>query len=1264
NGTPGSLTARLIDDSAGAVTSGNVVNVTVSGGTTPYSNGANAVTLNTTVTPVNDAPVNTVPGAQSTNEDTALYFNAGINQISIADIDAGASAVRVTLTATNGTIILNGTTGLTFSVGDGVADATMTFTGTVTNINSALNGMMFTPTSNYFGAASLQIVTNDQGNTGSGGALSATDVIGITVNPVADTPSVTNATTNEDTQTTSGLVISRAVADGAEVTHFKITGITNGTLYKNDGVTQITNGTFITFAEGNAGLKFTPAANFNGTGSFTVQASTSNGDAGLGGSTVNATVTVISVNDAPAGTDKTVTTNEDTAYTFTGADFGFTDPNDAPANTLLAVRISTLPGAGTLTDNGVAVTAGQFVSVADINAGKLVFTPALSANGAGYASFTFQVQDDGGIANGGTDLDQSPNIITINVTPVNDPPVNTVPGAQTVAEDTALAIGGLSVNDVDGNLTTTRLTVLDGTLNVNLAGGATISAGATGSATLTLAGTQAQINAALSTLTYQGNLNYNGGDTLTMLSTDGAGATDTDTVAVTITAVNDAPVATITPASYGATEQTTLTLHGTGLSIADVDAGGAVVQATVAVASGTLNAGAGTTGVAVAGSGTSTITLTGTLVQINALLAGNLGGTLTYIFSGNAPPPTDTLTLTANDLGNTGAGGPLTGSAAVTINITAVNDPPTTGNSGGGTAEDGAYAAIMLIGADVDGTVTNFQLTSLPANGTLYLDSALTMAMTTGTDYAATSQQLVVYFAPNANWNGTTSFQYAAKDNLGLMDATPATGTLTLTPANDAPTRTAASVSLASVPEDTANPAGATVSSLFAPAFSDVADQVAGGSSANAFAGVAIVANGANAASEGVWQWYNGSSWTAIGTSVSTGSALTLSAGTLVRFLPNANWNGTPGSLTARLIDDSAGAVTSGNVVNVTVSGGTTPYSNGANAVVLNTIITPVNDAPTTAPVTLVAIAEDSGARLITQAELLANAGDIEGDALVASGLTITAGNGSLTDNGNGTWTYSPAANDDTGVSFSYTITDNGRTNGVADPKTVAGSATLDITPVNDPVVVVGPPPGPVSVPPIVGTGGTGQQPKTTESAPAFPGGGRSLIDSGSLQDSVRAGTVEAAPGPGLQISAASVASNVPIEREVLTNPETQGGILLRLLELMKLDSAVGVAGHGATGPHIQVDILQDEDFKVEVLTRGAQISAVSLSVGAVWWALRAGGLFTSALVSLPAWRTFDVLPVLSRREDDDEDDAAGEFGPDQDDPGHDAAKRSGELSA
>ena len=91
----------------------------------------------------------------------------------------------------------------------------------------------------------------------------------------------------------------------------------------------------------------------------------------------------------------------------------------------------------------------------------------------------------------------------------------------------------------------------------------------------------------------------------------------------------------------------------------------------------------------------------------------------------------------------------------------------------------------------------------------------------------------------------------------------------------------------------------------------------------------------------------------------------------------------------------------------------------------------------------MAAIAEDSGARLITQAELLANATDVDGPPLTAINLAIASGNGTLVNNGNGTWSYTPALNDDTAVTFSYAVTD-----GIAAP--VATSATLDITPVND----------------------------------------------------------------------------------------------------------------------------------------------------------------------------------------------------------------------
>ena len=64
----------------------------------------------------------------------------------------------------------------------------MVFTGTSAAINTALDGLAFAPNANFSGAASLQIVTDDQGNTGSGGALSDSDTINITVTPVNDGP--------------------------------------------------------------------------------------------------------------------------------------------------------------------------------------------------------------------------------------------------------------------------------------------------------------------------------------------------------------------------------------------------------------------------------------------------------------------------------------------------------------------------------------------------------------------------------------------------------------------------------------------------------------------------------------------------------------------------------------------------------------------------------------------------------------------------------------------------------------------------------------------------------------------------------------------------------------------------------------------------------------------------------------------------------------------------------------------------------------------
>lgn len=175
------LTFLTLPNSTGNVTLSITANDGTDGGTATAS-----VTL--LVTAVNDAPVNNVPAAQSVMQDGVLVFSSGNgNALSVSDVDSGGGTVQVTLTATKGLISLSGTAGLVFTVGSGTGDVTMTFEGTISNINAALNGLSFSPTSGYTGPASLKITANDLGLSGSGGNRTDTDTISIAVvlpNPV------------------------------------------------------------------------------------------------------------------------------------------------------------------------------------------------------------------------------------------------------------------------------------------------------------------------------------------------------------------------------------------------------------------------------------------------------------------------------------------------------------------------------------------------------------------------------------------------------------------------------------------------------------------------------------------------------------------------------------------------------------------------------------------------------------------------------------------------------------------------------------------------------------------------------------------------------------------------------------------------------------------------------------------------------------------------------------------------------------------------
>ena len=173
---------------------------------------------------VNDAPVNSVPGSQIVGQGNPLVFNSlKGNLISVSDVDIGSASIQVTLTATHGTLTLSSATGLSFTFGDSSADATMTFSGTLSAVNSALNGLIFTPATGYSGPATITLTTNDSGGTGSGGALSDTDVIAITVSPPPE-PEPEPVKPTEPTKpevpvlVDGALVSTQTAADGSTIT--------------------------------------------------------------------------------------------------------------------------------------------------------------------------------------------------------------------------------------------------------------------------------------------------------------------------------------------------------------------------------------------------------------------------------------------------------------------------------------------------------------------------------------------------------------------------------------------------------------------------------------------------------------------------------------------------------------------------------------------------------------------------------------------------------------------------------------------------------------------------------------------------------------------------------------------------------------------------------------------------------------------------------------------------------------------------------------
>lgn len=304
--------------------------------------------------------------------------------------------------------------------------------------------VLFYPDSNVYGTATLRYLMKAPG------APRDTFSIIINIAPAADLPSVTPALTYEDLTSDSGLIIKRSRFDGPEIAYFKISGIKNGRLFLKDGITEIRENDFIPAALAAEGLRFRPAANFYGNGSFHVQAALDSSDLNAGRDTANAVITVIPVNDPPEvfnAMQSRTYTEGDSRVVYDSINVSDVDDNETIIVTLNLVHVNTGridAGTSAVYDrlSGVCTFSG---SVAKVNSflKSINFIPEKDNELSTY--ILVRVRD----AAGSGPLD---GVLTAEVIPVNDQPtlspvsfppiIYSSPGSQKVKLNGISAGGG------------------------------------------------------------------------------------------------------------------------------------------------------------------------------------------------------------------------------------------------------------------------------------------------------------------------------------------------------------------------------------------------------------------------------------------------------------------------------------------------------------------------------------------------------------------------------------------------------------------------------------------------------------------------------------------------------------------------------------------------------------------------------------------------------------------------------------------------------
>ena len=980
NETTGQLTYQVAPNVNGQA----VVQVTLSDNGGTANGGVNtsaAHTLTITVDPINDAPVNTVPGAQ--NVDTTnlplVFSTVNSNAISVDDpldkpyAPGGDVTVEVSFSVVDGTLTLTNTGGLD-SVVTAPDSKTVTISGTTTAINTALaSSLKYT---GPVGQDTLTVTTDDLGNEDKGGsanALTDTDFVTITVAPPTRPFA---APDQEDVIEDSGPTTIDVLAND-----FDTADPSNqppGSTVTITDITQPPNGEgTVTIAQDERSVTYTTDQDFSGTTTFTYQITdtiTINND---GPSWAMVTVNVDPINDSPTlDAISNQTTAEDTAQTvnLTGISAG---PLEDQALTVTATSSNT----GLIPNPTVNYTSPGAT-------GSVSYTPVQDQNG-GPVTLTVTVTDDGldGIPGNADDAATSQSF-TVNVTPVNDAPEIAAPSTATVAEDGSLPFTGanlVTINDVEDDNVTVTITPTNGTASVT-----------------TVSGTVSEVNAAIAGLTYTPTGDYNGSAILTIDADDnGTNGTSSHVVNVTVSEVNDKPTAVNDDPGFTTNEETPKTI-----AIADL-------------INNDLRGPANESG--------QTLTITGVNADSQygtATLNGNVVFDPAQDFVGDA-----TFTYTVEDNGTTNnSPDPLTDVGTVTVTVLGVNDAPVNNLPGNQTTdEDAPFTfsstnvipnAITISDADAGSNPVQTAV-SVDKSGMLTLPNGTPMASVTLTDTVANINAALngMTFTPapgfNSNVDGLITLTVTTSDQ-GHSEGADNTGTGT-------PEVTTNSITIEVVDRNDD------------PLPQDDNVSVAEGGTLTTIDPLADNGNGADSAGPNE---DSNQTLTIIGFDATTTRGGTVTAN------GNGTFTYTPPNIDFNTVDDPPVDTFTYTVEdNGTTLGQPDPKT--ATGIVTVTV-TEVNDNPIAGDDLLLIDPNPQVGQEFTFSvnDVLVN--DVPGPANEnGQSLSVTAVNGPNVTLNNGTITYTVPNDFNHMDTFTYTVTDNGTTDGSLTPETATGNVTV-----------------------------------------------------------------------------------------------------------------------------------------------------------------------------------------------------------------------------